>query len=520
MPQGGPEILWAILYSGGMALIAAPLSSLNPKWRHPRPMLSSISAVLSTCLCMKRHNILFALLALLSCLHLNQSWAQARLVMSGDGSILGICNNQLLLTGRLGPVTNGILRYNGRRVSVAANFSRSGRRPVDPWVTAPRIPAVPDIAPVLMVEGRTEALATTCGSLATTKTVISPFLSGGLHHNYVVSDGKLIVSRVNQRSIDLFSVVGGRATLLGSAPTMKQSLNRPVGGEVYRAASGFVLRAPHPDTKMPILWKLTAEGFQPLSTFPELVATGYTFIRVLKFDTFELGGGSLAIKVSARSPAGQEQAFVYVTDGSYVQQLTESVNYVLPLSDKDGFLTFFYDPAVEPGSQQCKVGLFTAPGFAMQDITPEDGLVAGDPTWCLDILPQVTSGASLFFTHRASPRTLQRFNANTGAVTTVLAADAPFERGMYFLHNRLFFTLVRPAGEYSKTELWVSDGTTAGTTSVSAGGRPLLGADPRRSILHQGEMYTEAYTKLNSRSGAVSGNGVYRFPIPVGPVSD
>jgi len=155
----------------------------------------------------------------------------------------------------------------------------------------------------------------------------------------------------------------------------------------------------------------------------------------------------------------------------------------------------------------------------MEDVTPEGGLVPGDPAWCVKIVPRATTGASLFFTYGSGQKTLQRFNANTGAVTTLLADESSFPNypSVVSLHDRLFINLL----DGSQRELsYISDGTVEGTRPIKTGNRNLYGVDPRISIMYRGEMYTSGYSGSNPRTGAIIGSVLYKFLLPVGPVAE
>jgi hypothetical protein len=465
---------------------------------------------------MKNVRLLPFLLGLLIALP-DTGLGQARLVHPGPSALLGICGGKLIMIGRQGAGTTAIFTYNGRKVAVGATYSPSGPRPFDPWGSLVPIPTIPGVAPFFMAGGAKSSLATTCGSVASTE-VILPGIFGMLDDNVTFVDGKIIVSRINRKSIELFSISAGKATLLGKVATIRQDpLNKAIGGNVYKAQQGLILEAPAPDSRNLILWKLTEDGFVPLTTFPELQEEGYTNPRVRK--VIQTGDGKLVFRVVAKSSTGQATGFLYVTDGSDVKQLAFSSIDVSPLKDIDGFLGIFQDPARGPNDYGCRAAVFRAPNYTGENVTPPSGLIPGVADWCGKVIPRVTSGSSLFFSTDSDRKTLRRFNVETGEVSTVFSSSASFgHNAMYFLYGRLFFRLERTLGEFNATELYVSDGTAAGTRQIKVGKKPLLGAEPARSLWYDDELFIHGFTSIDLRTGRLGERGLYRIDLPVGEI--
>ncbi len=419
--------------------------------------------------------------------------------------LLGVCGGRLLFYGHEKPrVVSGLYSTDGRRVTLLRDFYDKLRARIrNPGISSEQTPPLRGPIPLGHFHNGVQSLLTACATPQSVRVIRRGFYPD-FGSNSTVREDQLIFGEVYRRKTELFSLANNRLISLGAAPS-----KRPDGDDegptfVYNTEKAVVFTVNDVRTALPTLWRTVEGGVQRLVDLAELSMGTLTDRRV--GDGLETGAGKLAFTVSGTEPTGREQSRYYVTDGESVQSLTlplfNSVREHYKITFQDGVLALILD-----GSRQtprCQLKLFSFLTGSAQDITSALGPMPTDRTWCLNFNGQ-TSGDSLFFVHPEDTKKLLRLDLTTLALTPVTTADGAI-RGLWPFQGRLYF---RVSDKPHFDKIYVTDGTTAGTSQITVKGRPLRGVVMSTAVIYRDEVYVTGFTRTNGEN--ILDFGIYRF---------
>jgi hypothetical protein len=430
---------------------------------------------------------------------------EARPVFLKWAELLGVCGGRLLFYGHDKPrVESGLYSTDGRRATLLSDFYDGLRARIrNPGISSEQTPQLLGPMPLGHFLNGVQSFLTACATPQSVKVIKRNFYPE-FGSNSIVRENQLIFGEVYRRRTELFRLANNKLITLGAAPSKRPEEDEEGPTFVYNTEKSVVFTVNDVRTALPTLWRTVKGGVEQLVNLDELSMGTLTDRHV--GDGLETGSGKLAFTVSGTEPTGRRQSSYYVTDGESVQSLSlppfNDVREHYTITFQDGVLALILD-----GSRQtprCQLKLFSFLSGSSQDITSALGAMPTERPWCLDFAAQ-TSGDSLFFVHPDDPKKLLRLELTTLTLTPITTADGAI-RGLWSFRNRLYFR-VRDKPHFDK--IYVTDGTTAGTSQITVKGRALRGVDMSAAVFYRNEVYVTGFTRTIGDS--ILDFGIYRF---------
>ena len=447
-------------------------------------------------------------------------FGQAQLLFKGSAQAIGTCGGELLFVGKQPPVVySGLYRTKRNSFALVRDYFDFGGSVDTPWSASKAIPSLNKPAPLLLRRGKSASsatLATTCGSVKSTKVVI-PGYYPSLSDNFVVDNQDIIFSRNSRAATTLLRLSDGTVTPVArieanNRPSVNGVIREP---NVLRLSWGIVFTVGETSSGLNRLWILRDGATKLLTDFADLASQGYTNIEVGSFS--KTGSEKLFFSVRAVAPNGQQESLLFYADENSVQRLPnlpQNMYYRghLAISGLNGAIIDVTN--LNPGAIQCGLLLLSFDDASYRDITSLFSGELQNSQVCLGNSAMAVIGSSIFFGDPINSASLMRLNLRTSERTQLLNATG-LVRLFAVRGGRLYFNVSAPQGG---DWFYVSDGTPEGTVPIKHRGRTLRGVEFEGAVEHKGSLFFPAYTRLRGEN--ILDYGLYRFEPPVGPVAD